>query len=233
MRRKGRRKQAEGRNQPEKGRGHPPLARAKVLRIGCGRRSGRLAGQALLGVGLPTLNELVGVKEQHGADWRLIEPAGLEEVWQGRLGNLEITRRQVNLSQAPIGQGDIDLHKQEDAGEPAFLAKTRLGPFGSGDSTPNDALLLGQLPPAGGDSAEMAADGHLSRAARVRRDEGRIAIGAIAVALPNYAAAFPRPGIGHFHINYPTFTITDNAYQKGRCLSILKSQPEIAARANS
>src|ERR1035437_10360627 len=102
-----------------------------------------------------------------------------------------------------------------------------------GDSAPNDALLLGQLPPAGGDSPKSAADGHLSRASRVRRDEGRIAVGAIAVALPDCVAAFPRPGIRHFHINYPTFTITENAYQKGRHLSILKSQPEIAARANS
>ena len=37
-----------------------------------------------------------------------------------------------------------------------------------------------------------------------------------------------RYSIGHFHINYPTFTITENACQKGRQLSILKSQLEIA-----
>ena len=127
----------------EEGRDLLALAGAKVLRTCCGRRSGRLAGQALLRVGLPTLNELVGLEEQHGTDRRLIEPAALEEGGHRRLGNLEITRRQVNLSQAPIGQGDVDLHKQEDAGEPAFLTKTGLGPFLMGDSAPNDALLLG------------------------------------------------------------------------------------------
>src|ERR1035437_3298670 len=212
---------AECRNPREKGGGQPPLAGAKVLRICCGRRSGRLAGQALLRVSLPTLNELVGEEEQHGADRRLIEPAGLEKGWQGWLGNLEITRGQVNLSQAPIGQGDVDLHKQEDAGEPAFLAKTGLGPFLMGDSAPNDALLLGQLPPPGGDSAESAADGHLSRGTGVGRDEGGIAVGAIAAALPNCVSAFPRLRIGHFHINYQTSVTTGNAYQKGRHLSSL------------
>ena len=200
-----------------------------MLKTRCGLRSGRLASQALLGVDLPITKEMVGLEEQYGTDRWLIEPAGLEEGGHRRLEDLQITRRQVNLSQAPIGQGDVDLHKQEDAGEPAFLTKTGLGPFGSGDSAPNLALLLGQLPPTGGDSAEIAADDHLSRAAGVQRDEGRIAVGAIAVALPNCAAAFPRPGIGHFHINYPTFTITENAYQKSRHLSILESQPEIAA----
>ena len=47
----------------DEGRPQPPLARAKVLRIWCGRRSGRLAGQALLGVGLPITQELVGLEE--------------------------------------------------------------------------------------------------------------------------------------------------------------------------
>src|ERR1035441_8231519 len=177
---------------------------------------------------LPITKELIGLEEQHGADRRLIEPAGLEEGGHRRLGGLEITRGQVNLSQTPIGQGDVDLHKQEDAGEPAFLAKTGLGPFGSGDSAPNLALLLGQLPPAGGDSPKIAADGHLSRGTRVARDEGRIAIGAIAVALPNCISAFPRPDIGHFHINYATFTIKEIAYQKCRHLSSLESQPGIS-----
>ena len=143
------------------------LAGARVLKTRCGQRSGRLAGQALLRVGPPTLNELVCLEEQHGTDRWLIEPAGLEEAGHRRLGGLQITRGQVNLRQAPIGQGDVDLHKQEDAGEPAFLAKTGLGPFGSGDSAPDLALLLGQLPPAGGDSPKIVADGPLSRAARV------------------------------------------------------------------
>ena len=163
-----------------------------MLRICCGRRSGRLAGQALLGMDLPTLNELVCDEEQHGTDRRLIEPAGLEKGGHRRLGRLQITWRQVNLSQAPIGQGDVDLHKQEDAGEPAFLAKTGLGPFGSGDSAPNDALLLGQLPPPGGDSPKIAADSDLSRGAWIERDKGIVAILAIAVALPDSAPTLSR-----------------------------------------
>src|SRR5664279_3762063 len=101
-----------------------------MIRTRCGRRSGRLAGQALLEVDLPITKELVGLEEQYGADRWLIEPGALEEGGHRRMGSLEVTRRQVNLSQAPIGQGDVDLHKQEDASEPAFLAKTGLGPFG-------------------------------------------------------------------------------------------------------
>ena len=72
----------------EESRPHPARAGARVLRIWWGRRSGRLAGHELLGMGLPTINELVGKKEQHGADRRLIEPAGLEETGHGGLGNL-------------------------------------------------------------------------------------------------------------------------------------------------
>src|ERR1035441_4421569 len=88
------------------------LAGARVLRIWWGRRSGRLAGHELLGMGLPTINELVGLEEQHGTDRRLVELAGLEEGGHRRLGNLRITRGQVNLSQAPIGQGDVEHHKK-------------------------------------------------------------------------------------------------------------------------
>ena len=46
-----------------------------MLRICRGRGSGRLAGYALLGIGLPDIQELVGLEEQHGADRRLIETA--------------------------------------------------------------------------------------------------------------------------------------------------------------
>jgi hypothetical protein len=116
------------------------------------------------------------------------------------LGSLEITRRQVNLSQAPIGQGDVDLHKQQDSSEPAFLEKTGLGPFGSGDSAPNDALRLGQRAPPGGDSGEIGADSNLSRATRIKRHEGRVTVLAIAIALPNSVPAFSRPRyIKDFH----------------------------------
>ena len=136
--------------------------------------------------------ELVGKEEQHGADRRLIELAGLKGDWHGRLGSLKITRRQVNLSQAPIGQGDVDLHKQEDAGEPAFLAKSGLGPFGSGDLAPNLALLLGQLPPAGGDCAESPTDSDLSCGAGVVRDKSGITVLAIPVALPHRTTTLAR-----------------------------------------
>jgi hypothetical protein len=143
-------------------------------------------------MGLPTINELVGKKEQHGADRRLIEPAGLEETGHGGLGNLWDTRRQVNLSQASIGQGNVDLHKEEDSGESAFLAKTGLGPFGSGDLAPNNALLLGQLPPAGGDSAESPANSDLSGGARIVRGKSGVAVLAKPIALPNRTTALAR-----------------------------------------
>ena len=141
---------------------------------------------------MPITNDPVGAEEQDRADRRLIERAGVEEAWHGRLRGLEITRRQVNLSHAPIGQGDVDLHKQQDAGEPAFLAKPGLGPFGSGDLAPNNALLLGERAPAGGDRAKSPADRDLGRGAGIGRDEGRIAILAIPVALPNRTTALAR-----------------------------------------
>src|ERR1035437_4617341 len=51
---------AGGRRMSEESTPQPPLAGAKVLRICCGRRSGWLAGQALLGVEQPITKELVG-----------------------------------------------------------------------------------------------------------------------------------------------------------------------------
>ena len=75
MQRKDSRQQAECRNQRGKGRVQASLAGARVLRICCGRRSGRLAGYAFLGIRLPDIQKLVGLEEQHGADRRLIETA--------------------------------------------------------------------------------------------------------------------------------------------------------------
>ena len=97
----------------------------RALRICGGRRSGRLAGHELLGAVLPISNELVSAKEQHGADGRLIEPGGVEDVGNGRSRARGISRGKVNLSDSTIGQSNVDLHKEEEAGEWAALAKTR------------------------------------------------------------------------------------------------------------
>jgi hypothetical protein len=94
------------------------------------------------------------------------------------------------LSHAPIGQGDVDLYEEKEAGEGAALKKAGLGLFGLGDFTPDDALLLGQLPPTGGDGAEIAADRELSGGAGVKGNKRRVAVLAIAVALPNHVPAF-------------------------------------------
>src|ERR1017187_2421283 len=148
---------AEWRNQRQKGKAQPALAGAKALRI-CGRRrSGRLAGYELLGVVLPIINELVSAKEQHGADGRLIEPGGDEDVGNGRSRAHGISRGKVNLSDSTIGKGNVDLHKEEEAAEWAALAKTGLGLPGLGDGAPNEALILRKLPPAFGDRAESPA----------------------------------------------------------------------------
>ena len=55
-----------GGQQREKGRDQPALAGARVLRICCGRRSGRLAGHEFLGMAPPILQELLGAEEQCG-----------------------------------------------------------------------------------------------------------------------------------------------------------------------
>jgi hypothetical protein len=54
-----------------------------------------LAGHALLGAVLPIINELVSAKEQHGADGRLIEPGGVEDVGNGRSRARVISRGKV------------------------------------------------------------------------------------------------------------------------------------------
>ena len=97
---------------------------------------------------------------------------------------------QVNLSDTPIGPCDVDLYKEEKASEPAAL--TEAGPrlHGPGDCVPYVALLLGQLPPTGGDRTEIAADSDLSGAAGIKRDEGGVGVLAIPVALPNCVPAF-------------------------------------------
>src|ERR1035437_2055424 len=139
---------AERRNQRGEGKAQLALAGAKVLRICGGRRSGRLAGRALLGAVLPISHEPVSAKEQHGADGRLIEVGGVEDVGNGRSSARGISRGKVNLCDATIGKGNVDLHKEKKAGEWAALAKTGLGLPGPGGGAPNEALMLSKLPPA-------------------------------------------------------------------------------------
>src|ERR1019366_2778235 len=116
---------------------------------------------------------------------RLSEPADAQGARNGRLGSPGIFHRQVNLRQTWIDQGHVDLHEEQEAGKRAALEQTGLGLFGLGDCLPHVALLLVQLPPSGGDSAESPADSDLSGGARIKWDEGRIAVLAIPVALPN------------------------------------------------
>ena len=154
------------------GRTQPPFAGARVLRICYGHRSGRLAGHEVLGVFLPTINDLVGAKEQHGADGRLIELADAKSAQNARLGSQGVFQRQVNLRQAPMDQSDIDLHEKEEAGERAALAKTGLGLLGPGDYAPNQALIIRERPPAFGDVAEIRANHDLGGRSGVKRNEG-------------------------------------------------------------
>ena len=121
----------------------------------------------------------------------MIEPGGVEDVGNGRPRARGISRGKVNLSDAPIGQSNVDFHKEEEAGEWAALAKTGFGLLGLGDGTPNEALILSKLPPAFGDRAESPADSDLGRGARIVRDKGRVTVLAIAVALPDSIPAFP------------------------------------------
>ena len=150
-----------------------------------------MAGHELLGAVLPLIKELVSAKEQHGAAGRLIEPGGVEDVGNGRSRARGISRGKVNLSDSTIGKGNVDLHKEEEAGEWAALAKTGLGLLGLGDGAPNDALILRQLPPPFGDRAERPPDRDLGRGAGIVRDKGRVTVLAIAVPLPDRVPAFP------------------------------------------
>ena len=99
-------------------------------------------------------------------------------------------RRQVNLRFSLIGQGDVGLDEELAASESAALKKPGLGLYGPGDGNPYVALLLGERAPTFGDRAEIAADSDLSRGARVKRDKGRIADLAVAIALPDCLSAF-------------------------------------------
>ena len=91
-------------------------------------------------------------------------------------------RGQVNLRFTLIGQWDVGLDEELAAGESA-RAETGLGPFGPGDGDPSVALLLGKRTPASGDGAEGPADRDLRGRAGIKRNEGRIADLAIAIAL--------------------------------------------------
>jgi hypothetical protein len=180
---------SEGRGQ--KGKAQPTLAATKALRICRGRRSGRLAGHELLAAVLPIINELVSAQEQQGADGRLIESGGVEDVGNGRPRARAISRGKADLRDATIGKGNVDLHKKEEAGEWAALAKTGLGLLGLGGGAPNETLILSKLPPAFRDRAERPTDSDLGRGAGIVRDKRRVTVLAIAVALPDGIPAFP------------------------------------------
>jgi hypothetical protein len=139
---------------------------------------------------LPTIHNLVGAKEQHGADGRLIELADAEGAQNARLGSQGIFQRQVNLRQTPMDQSDIDLHEEEEAGERAALAKAWLGFLGPGDDAPNQALILRERPPAFGDVGEIRANHDLGGRAGIKRDEGGVTILAVSISLPNSIPAF-------------------------------------------
>src|ERR1035437_691908 len=104
----GRKKQGEWRIRRGKGKAQLALAGAKALKICGGRRAGRLAGHALLGAVLPISNELVSAEEQDGANGRLIEPGGVEDVGNGRSRARLISRGKVNLRESTIGKGNVD-----------------------------------------------------------------------------------------------------------------------------
>ena len=162
-----------------------PAKRDCLLRSGRGRHGGREFAAGAV----PTTNELAGLEEQCGADGRLIETVGVEEAGNGQLGEPGMSRGQVNLSLAAIGQGDVDLHKVVEAGEGA-AAETGPGLFGAGDGDPYVALLRGEGAPTFGDGAESAADNALSGGVGVKGDEGRVTVLAVAVALPDHVSAF-------------------------------------------
>ena len=65
------------------------------------------------------------------------------------------------------------------------MPEAGLGLLGPGHRAPNDALLLGEGAPTGGDGAENPADRDLGGGAGVERDEGRVGVLAVAIALPD------------------------------------------------
>src|ERR1019366_1971098 len=150
----------------------------------------RHTDRELVGGVVQTVNELVGLEVQHGADGRLIQPAGLEEVCLSPSRGAGVFRGQVNLSQAPIDQCGIDLNKEVEAGEGTGLTETASGFLGPGDGVPNVALRLRQRAPTGGDRAESPADSDLGGGAGVGRDKGRIAVLGVTITLPDCVSAF-------------------------------------------
>ena len=138
---------------------------------------------------LPTIDRLAGVEKQCGADGRLIKPAGAEGAGDGQFGGPEIFWGKIDLRLAPVGQCDVELHEEVEAGEPA-PAETGFGPFGPGNGDPYVTLFLGERLPTLGDRAEVAADSDLGGAAGIKRDEGRIADLAVTSALPHCIPAF-------------------------------------------
>jgi hypothetical protein len=102
-----------------------------------------------------------------------------------------MSRGKVNLGESTIGQGNIDLHKEEEAAEWAALEKTGLGLLGLGDGAPNNPLILRKLTPPFGNRAERPPDSDLGRGAGIVRDKVRVTVLAIAVALPDHVPAFP------------------------------------------
>jgi len=124
------------------GKPQPSLARAKALRIGYGRRSGRLAGHEFLGMVPPILQKLLGAEEQGGADRRLIEAADVGPAGRLRFQRPEKLQGQVHLWETPIDPRDVVLHEEEETGERAALQETRLGLLEGGDGHPDQPLRI-------------------------------------------------------------------------------------------
>ena len=148
----------------------------------------------------PILQNLLGAEEQRGADGRLIETAGVEPAGSGRFQRSEKFQGQIHLSETPVDQQHVDLHEEEKAGERSALAKAGFGFHGLGERIPYVALLLRQLPPPGGDGAEIGADTDLSWSTGINRDKSGVGVLAKPVALPNSVPALARlRNIKDFH----------------------------------
>jgi hypothetical protein len=139
-----------------------------------------------------TLQKSVRREEQRGAERRLIVPAVVQTAWNRRLGSQRVVRGQVHLRNALMGPADVDLYKVQETGQRAALKEAGLGLLGLGSGVPQVALFLGEGAPAGGDGAEMTADGDLRVGAGIEGDKGGVGILAVAIALPDPIAAFTR-----------------------------------------
>ena len=94
----------------KKSSGAPGPTTPKALRTCCRLRvaccasaSGGLAHRQFAGDALPAIQKPVALEEQRGTYRRLIETGNAEDAWNSRLRAWAISRRQVKLSQAPIG----------------------------------------------------------------------------------------------------------------------------------